>query len=154
MKSTYSWDAENSVVAVTIAETKTLDDVCRVLTKHGPSEIADRFIEMCCIVTGYEEVENEWYRLHSKGDTEARDSLESEYPWLSSYRGVGEVSPPGPIYSDRQAFIDAHVKQLRGASYAPFHEQMNMQKDDARDNGTRWLDHCSFVEATFPDPAE
>lgn len=168
MKSIYSWDAENSVVTATVAETKTIDDVCRVLTKHGPGPIADRFIDMACLITGYEAAEAAWYAVHQTlvdeqakdepsadalaGLTAKRDEMEAEYGWLAGYRGEDADDPPPPVYADRAAFIAAHAPALRKAAYGPWEQQLDMQYDDAQDGGTRWVDHVAAVKVAFPSP--
>lgn len=168
MKQTYTWNAEAEAVEVSSVETKTLDDVCRVLCKHGPGAIADRFIERACILTGFEAAEAAWYAVHRTlvdeqakdepsaealaGLTARRAEMEAEYGWLAGYRGEDADAPPAPTYADRDAFIAAHAPALRKAAYGPWEQQLDMQYDDAQDGGTRWVDHVAAVKVAFPSP--
>lgn len=168
MKTIYQWDSEAESIKTQTVETKSVRDVCLVLAKHGPGEIADKFIAMCCIATGHEQTEAEWYRIHQAIQAEAdqeepdaeyleqltqqREELEADYPWLPGYRGEEADEPPAPTYADADAFIAAHWRELRAAAYGDMGKQMGMQHDDARDGTTTWVDHCAAVKAAFPKP--
>lgn len=169
MKTIYNWNSETGAVETTTVETKSVQHVCRVLAKHGPGELADRFIGMACIETGYEEAEAAWYRIQHAMEVEAaaddpdetlladlaeqRGVLEDEHLWLAGYRGEEAPEPPAPIYADKAAFVEAHWRCLREAAYGSIGGQMGMQYDDARDGTTIWVDHCAAVKAAFPKPA-
>lgn len=91
---TYEWDAESATVVASPVQTKSVNDVRRVIANRGMDDVAQRFIEMSCVETGYESVEAEWYAAHTGGDSGARDTLEAEYPWLPTYRGEVGDEPP------------------------------------------------------------
>lgn len=169
MKTIYNWNSEAGVVEIATVETKSVNDVCRVLAKHGPGELADRFIDMACIETGHEDAEEAWYGIQLAMEVEAaaedpddtwlaelaarRDALEEQHPWLAGYRGDEAPQPPAPIHADKAAFVEAHWRCLREAAYGSIGAQMGMQYDDARDGTSIWVDHCAVVKAAFPKPA-